>query len=442
MSEVLQRKLDRERRKNQQLEELLETKTREVFLANRKLEGANTFLGSVLKCMSGALVVTNSKREIQLVNDRLTHLLGYEEAELSGTQISVLFPEAGSFTVSSESNRIEEETSIRTKAGEHIPVALATSKVQNEEEHAGHIYMAVDIRDRKAAEEALRLAQQQLIDASREAGKSEIAANVLHNVGNVLNAVNVSANVLDGIVRKSKVDSVSKVAKLLAKNSENIGDFLQNDPKGKKVPGFIQALSEQLSKEKAHILEEIGALLSKVDHVKDVVRAQQSFAKSSRVVEYITPNELVDSALSLSPSLSNARDVKIQKQLGDSRLKVGVDRNKVLQVLLNFLSNAHHAVLDHESNEKVITISATITDRHLNLDVIDNGVGIPKDNLDRVFEHGFSTKSEGHGFGLHSCANSVTELGGKISCASEGIGRGAKFSLSVPYETAKEPATC
>jgi signal transduction histidine kinase len=64
--------------------------------------------------------------------------------------------------------------------------------------------------------------------------------------------------------------------------------------------------------------------------------------------------------------------------------------------------------------------------------VTDNGIGIPAENFKRLFEHGFTTKQEGHGFGLHSCALAVRELGGDIQTRSDGIGTGATFSLRLP----------
>jgi signal transduction histidine kinase len=67
------------------------------------------------------------------------------------------------------------------------------------------------------------------------------------------------------------------------------------------------------------------------------------------------------------------------------------------------------------------------------ISVIDNGVGIPAQNMDRLFTHGFTTRQSGHGFGLHSGALAAQELGGTLHAESEGAGRGAAFILELPY---------
>ena len=70
--------------------------------------------------------------------------------------------------------------------------------------------------------------------------------------------------------------------------------------------------------------------------------------------------------------------------------------------------------------------------------VIDTGIGISPENLTRIFAHGFTTRKDGHGFGLHSGALAAKELGGKLSVESAGLGQGASFVLDLPFAPPKE----
>ena len=73
----------------------------------------------------------------------------------------------------------------------------------------------------------------------------------------------------------------------------------------------------------------------------------------------------------------------------------------------------------------------------MKISYIDNGIGIPADNLTRIFGHGFTTRKEGHGFGLHSGALAAKELGGALTVESDGPGKGATFTLEFPIQRPK-----
>jgi signal transduction histidine kinase len=87
---------------------------------------------------------------------------------------------------------------------------------------------------------------------------------------------------------------------------------------------------------------------------------------------------------------------------------------------------------DSVGKDKQITLRITHENSRMKIAVIDNGIGIPKENMDRIFGHGFTTRKDGHGFGLHSGALTAQELGGTLTVFSEGSGRGSKFTLELP----------
>ena len=115
---------------------------------------------------------------------------------------------------------------------------------------------------------------------------------------------------------------------------------------------------------------------------------------------------------------------------------ITVDRHKVLQILVNLIRNAKYACDDSGHPDKVITLRIESGVPGVRISVIDNGIGIPSENMGRIFNHGFTTRESGHGFGLHSAALAAQELGGCLRAESDGPGRGAMFVLDLPLAPA------
>lgn len=111
---------------------------------------------------------------------------------------------------------------------------------------------------------------------------------------------------------------------------------------------------------------------------------------------------------------------------------VRVDKHKILQILTNLLRNAKHAVEDFGRPAGRIAVTIDADGERSRIAVTDNGVGIAPENLTRIFRHGFTTKKNGHGFGLHSGANAAKEMSGRLSVHSAGPGTGATFTLELP----------
>ena len=288
-----------------------------------------------------------------------------------------------------------------------------------------------DISDQKKAEQEMEQLNRQLRDASREAGMAEIATGVLHNVGNVLNSVNVSANLMVEQVRKSKTASLAKAVQLLSAHKEDVGEFLTRDPKGQQLPAFLEALSEHLTREQAGLSKELQGLQTNIEHIKQIVAMQQSYAKVSGALENLAPHELVEDALRMSSASLAHHRIELVREF-EPVPPVLVDRHKVLQILVNLVSNAKHA-LDGRPEGRRLTVRIAHGENHsVRVEVRDNGAGIALENLTRIFQHGFTTKKSGHGFGLHSGANAAKELRGSLTAASEGPGLGATFILELP----------
>jgi signal transduction histidine kinase len=172
--------------------------------------------------------------------------------------------------------------------------------------------------------------------------------------------------------------------------------------------------------------------LKHIEHIKQIVAMQQSYAKVAGVIETINPTQLVDDAIHINGAALTRHDVQLRCEFGSVPM-VQTEKHRVLQILVNLIRNAKYALDDSKRSDKVLTIRLGKNGGdHVKIEVIDNGVGIPPENLTRIFGHGFTTRSNGHGFGLHSSAIAIKELGGSLTAHSDGVGKGATFTLLLP----------
>ncbi|WP_417384303.1 cache domain-containing protein [Gimesia sp.] len=280
-------------------------------------------------------------------------------------------------------------------------------------------------------------ASRQLVRSANMAGKAEIATSVLHNVGNVLNSVNVSASVIQEKLSQSSVHNLMKGIDVMKQHIEDIGDFVTRDERGKHLPCYLIDVSHQLSSEEDYILEEINSLIHNIDHIKSIVASQQIHAKTDTdLIKVFSLNELLENAIKINLASMERHAIKVVRKFENIGQIYG-KQQLLLQIMINLISNAKYACLESENqNHELIIRTHRVGDERIVIQVQDNGVGIPEENLTRIFAHGFTTRSEGHGFGLHSAAISAVELHGKLTAASNGPGAGATFTLEIPYQRA------
>jgi PAS domain S-box-containing protein len=295
----------------------------------------------------------------------------------------------------------------------------------------GAVAVIQDTTERKAREIELERVHKELVTASREAGMAEVATNVLHNVGNILNSVNISASLVAERLRQSKAAGVSRLAAMLVEQGDRAGQFLAEDARGKRVPEYLAALGAQLLADQRAALEELALLRENLEHIKDTVNMQQSYAKLCGVTETIEVVDLVEDSLRLNAGAFARHGVALRREFA-AVPAIEVDKHKVLQILVNLVRNAKYACDDSGRPDKLITLKIAPLRNGVSITVKDNGIGIPAQNLQRLFQHGFTTRPSGHGFGLHSGAIAAQELGGALRAESEGEGRGAAFTLELP----------
>jgi PAS domain S-box-containing protein len=295
----------------------------------------------------------------------------------------------------------------------------------------GAVAVVQDTTERKHGELELERVHKELMTASRQAGMAEVATNVLHNVGNILNSVNISASLVAERVRQSKATGVGRLADLLLEQGARVGQFLTEDERGKRIPQYLAALGEQLLTDQRMALEELAGLRENLEHIKDTVAMQQNYAKLCGVTEVVEVVDLVEDSLRLNAGAFARHGVTLKREFTPLP-PITVDKHKVLQILVNLIRNAKYACDESGRTDKLITLRIESCARGVRISVIDNGVGIPPENMGRLFNHGFTTRQSGHGFGLHSGALAAQELGGSLRAESDGPGRGAAFVLDLP----------
>lgn len=315
-----------------------------------------------------------------------------------------------------------------------VKVARSQEEIRsvNKQLHKANENLEQRVRERTRELDAT---QSQLVAAARLAGMAEIATNVLHNVGNVLNAINISAGLVIRQLRSSKLKGLARSTALIDQHQDDLGDFLTRDAKGKLLPAYLRELAQTLAGEQELISAELATLQKSIDHIKHVIATQQSYAGVKSLKEMIRLGDIVADAIQINSATLSRHNVSVSNEV-PALPALPLDRNRVLMILVNLMINSKQAMRDIPENQSRITLGATL-DEHkvLRISVADNGEGIPAENLKRVFAHGFTTRESGHGFGLHSCVLAAREMGGQLRVHSAGPGQGACFTLEIPTES-------
>ncbi len=290
-----------------------------------------------------------------------------------------------------------------------------------------------DITEQKNASAQLEQLNAKLVETSRHAGMAEVATGVLHNVGNVLNSVSVSATLVSDRLRRSKLANLHRATSMLRHHNDHLAEFLTSDPKGKLLPEYLGTVADQLAGEQTELIAEMNSVGQHIEHIKEIVAMQQGYAKLSGAYEHLAAAGLVEDALRMNTAAFDRHRIQVIRKFDENTPPVCVDRHKVLQILINLIRNAKYA-MDAQSAQDhrlVIRVGQASPDR-VRITVTDNGIGIAQENLIKIFGHGFTTKQDGHGFGLHSGANAAKEMGGRLTAHSAGLGQGAEFVLELP----------
>jgi two-component system NtrC family sensor kinase len=271
----------------------------------------------------------------------------------------------------------------------------------------------------------------QLVDQSFQAGFAELAKGVLHNLGNAMTPISVRlASLFDRLREAPAEDAEQAVAEMRGRvtDPQRAADLEQ----------FVRLACGDLAGTVQAAREDVAVITRQTTVIQTMLAEQLRSARNEAVIEPVRLTELVAQSLEIVPDSCRQR---LLVAADDTLRRVGVVRvaRTVLRLTLqNLIINAADAVRDAGKEKGILRVSAEIVHaaegQQLHLQCEDDGIGIPAQNLERVFEKGFSTKSPetNHGIGLHWCANAVGALGGRIWAASDGPGCGASLHLLVP----------
>jgi PAS domain S-box-containing protein len=418
----------------------------DLVAARSELHKQSTLLEAVISDLPVGLLACDVSGNITHCNRAAAALHGIEPDELESSTSPSLA--ADTYLMDGVTALAEEErplaralrgetvsnlelTVIPREAPPRTTLSSARRLLGPEGQVLGAVAVIQDTTLQKAREMELERVHKELVTASREAGMAEVATNVLHNVGNILNSVNISASLVAERLRQSKAAGVSRLAAMLVEQGDRAGQFIAEDARGKRVPEYLAALGTQLLADQRAALEELALLRDNLEHIKDTVNMQQSYAKLCGVTETIEVVELVEDSLRLNAGAFARHGVALCREFAEVP-SIQVDKHKVLQILVNLVRNAKYACDDSGRSDKLITLRIAPRPGGVSITVKDNGIGIPPQNLPRLFQHGFTTRPSGHGFGLHSGAVAAQELGGTLRAESDGEGCGAAFTLELP----------
>ena len=431
---------DEDRRR---IERSMEINSRELILRNEQIATAERKYRDIFNNVSEGIFQYGADGRFISVNPAMAALCGYLHAEQLKTAIDdigkqvYVDPTRHALILNEcalHGSVKNWESEIRRQDGTIIWIMESTRAVYGSDGQVAY-YEGVmrDIHARKVAEAEREQMQQRLSAVARQAGMAEIATGVLHNVGNVLNSVNVSASLCADHAKTSKLPGLAKAIGLLEEHRADLPAYLTQDPKGRQLVDYLGRLNDCLLNEQREILTELDSLVQNIEHVKQIVKSQQTYARTAVVQEKVPVSEIVEDAIRINQESLERHRVVVVREFPNLP-PLTLDKHQVLQILVNLISNAKYAMRGC-AGERTLTISAALrTDdsSRLVLRVTDTGVGIKGDDLDRIFSMGFTTRTDGHGFGLHTSALAAQSMGGTLTAQSAGPEKGATFSLEIP----------
>ncbi|MCE2983831.1 MAG: PAS domain S-box protein [Parachlamydia sp.] len=431
-------------------EKILEEKSKELGKLNDHLLqlAENSFrredrIRTILTAAPDGIFLVDEKGIIEMCNKAATNILGYSDKELKSKNFDNFFGLAKNekeFISLPFNQWIQNQNSLIESVGwnksdKMIPleISIAQSALKD---HPTYIIVFRDISSRKKAEEDLASLNYQLFSTARLVGMAEVAAGVLHNVGNVLNSINISSQILLDRNERFNISGFIDLVHLISSQKEHLDQFIKNDPVGQLLPEYLTNLSDYLQSEATFFKNELEALNAKVQMIRGIIDMQRHLSGESKINEKIKLNDLIDEALLLHQSSIEKSRIRIEKRYADPPF-IHIDRVNLIQILINLIKNAIETLNETKKADKVISISTSLSGAFCVIEIADNGEGIEEENLTKIFNYGFTTKPSGHGFGLHTSALSIQELGGRLRAFSEGVGKGALFRIELPMSGEK-----
>lgn len=331
--------------------------------------------------------------------------------------------------------QIEHGKHLASIISKEIEISWQKSIVkQHAKEHGKSLALLVEIESQKLELEQLNLQLSQLNKIAHKAGMADVAADILHNVGNILNSIMTSTNLTLDVLKESKLNKLFKANSMLRENIGRLDDFITKDPNGHKLMNYYLKLEDVLVEENRLLVKHTQRLNENIKMLTDVIATQQNYISQNAIMaESVNLKILVEDVLTMNADSIKYSDIKVKRDVKDAPT-VMAQKAKLIQILFQLLANAKEAMTENDPQNRYLLVSLYEENASAYVRIKDSGCGIAPENLARIFNYGFSTNSQGRGFGLHNCANYMTEMGGRLWAESDGLGKGATFILQVPVK--------
>lgn len=276
-------------------------------------------------------------------------------------------------------------------------------------------------------------AQKELLREAHIAGMAEIAIDIMHNVGNRLNSLGTSVQIIQDLADKDRkgLALLERFTEAIVEHADNLEEFLTSDPRVPKLPEYLPRITKRMIATHQGLDEECSKLTAHIRAMADILQAQQKHSGMTGLITDERINDLLNAVLHLGSISLEVNSGKLETHFDDDLPIVKVNRVRLMRVLMCLIQNAIEAV--QKLGEKgLIKITSKLEERAIIVTIEDNGDGITPENMVKIFAYGFSTRKEGQGIGLHYCANTAREMGADICVHSNGPDQGTSVRLTIP----------
>ena len=396
--------------------------TKEIRELKKEIKLKNQYFNNVFNSINNGILIFDERGPLKIYNLFFANIFSKSKKKLNNLGFADIFQhkQRGDLNFDLKKFSKGEEYELVLKNKDQTPVACSFNEIENPESGEKEISVVfTDLTIAKKAEIEKAELQNKLIKGAYRDGVAENAVAVLHNIGNVLTAIigKTSDNrSLKDFMEITKVLSSVNVAKI-------------------DVQEFLGVLKEELEGVSKKFKKDFKFVSEKSSHIADVIAAQQRYANLKHEIKSsIKLQDLISDCLLMHEGQILKRKIKIVRY-DEEDIKIFVEKNGMAQTLSNIIVNASESIEEEIMNggisEGRIEIKTSIDDKMAILNVSDNGTGIKKANIKKIFDYGFSTKERESGFGLHNCANFINRSGGSIKI-SNNEDTGASVVIIVP----------
>jgi PAS domain S-box-containing protein len=412
---------------------------RDLAHSNETLRQSEYFYSSLVQSLPQIIVRKDGDGRITYANSCFSTYVGRPLEAIIGKCDDDLFPlefarrsKADDRWIMETGQSMEYEHVTETEGAKRFLQVKKTPLCDGQGRPIGVQVIFWDVTPFRETEARLKETQSELIEVSRRVGVAEVASGVLHNIGNAINSVNVSAGVVARHLNGLKLESVGKIQELLVRESEAWGGIFNTDERGRQVVAFIASLENHLRQKRDAVLGELQSLRDGVEHVNHIVASQQEFAQAAGLVEELEASEPLEYALRICETELLRNEIVVTRDYLPAP-SIRIERHKAVQIIVKLVRNAVESLMRSSRTDKQLKVGVRVAvSGQVECYVFDNGVGIAAEHLDHIFTMGFTTKKGGHGFGLHNSALTAASLGGTLRVESAGLGQGALFVLGLP----------